>query len=68
MSLALDLPDLLSLQDGLRKEEGRVPFFWEPCKCNLSLCCDAYLEVEAEGGAEEVLRLLKENRDTDVFF
>lgn len=53
-----------------RAEEGRMPspFFWKPCKCNRSLCCDAYLEVEAEGGAEEALRLLKGNRDTDVDF
>lgn len=31
-------------------------------------CCSVYLEVEAEGQAEGVLRLRKENRDKGVLF
>lgn len=55
------------LQDGLKKKNG-MSCCCKLYKCIFPFCCSVYLEVEAEGQAEGVLRLRKENRDKGVLF
>lgn len=53
------------LQDGLKKKNG-MSCCCKLYKCIFPFCCSVYLEVEAEGQAEGVLRLRKKNRDKGV--